>query len=345
LHYLSNIKEGLLALVGGDKQAMKGFDRPTVTALELRAPGASTADAQFLRNQIRGGAIFSAFTDYERDQILDRLPMVDGLILTLSSFFRDLNYLQLLVDCLKRLVITPKRESVCETIQSKYTGVNQQEGQVRIQVTEDTFISKSGTDADRVDLGWRQLIALAMRYYPYMPRDPIRGDAVRKATTRADQAILRQLADLAYQLGFETPQIHTLRQHSSSRIAGDDNLHFTPLHVTSGCGIEMRQRSGIPRTKAYKEDRYSLFINHLHDTQAYQDEGITSFFVRRSVYLAFFGKSADLGTDSGPDPSPAPPRRPQRTGPSASQGSETDGIERSRRQSLEQERLDQERLD
>ena len=47
--------------------------------------------------------------------------MVDGLILTLSSFFRDLNYLQLLVDCLKRLAIVPKRGSVCETIQSKYT--------------------------------------------------------------------------------------------------------------------------------------------------------------------------------------------------------------------------------
>jgi hypothetical protein len=108
--------------VGGDKQAFKWFDRPTVAALELRAPGASTADAQFLRNQ--GRAIFSAFTDHERDQILDRLPMVDGLILTLSSFFRDLNYLQLLDDCLKRLVVVPKRGSVYETIQSKYTGVN-----------------------------------------------------------------------------------------------------------------------------------------------------------------------------------------------------------------------------
>ncbi|KAH8765626.1 hypothetical protein BGZ57DRAFT_533732 [Hyaloscypha finlandica] len=291
LHYLSNIKKGLLALVGGDEQALKRFDRPTITALESRAPGASTADAQFLRNQ--GRAIFSAFTDHERDQILNRLPMVDGLILTLSSFFKDLNYLQLLIDCLKRLVIVPKRRSVCETIQSKYTGVNQQEGQVKIQVTEDaedTFVYKSGTDADRVDLGWRQLVALAMRYYPYMPRDPIKEDTVKKATTRADQAVLRQLADLAYQLGFASTQIYALRQHSSSRIAGDDDPQFPPLHVTSGAGIEMRQRSGIPRTQAYKEDRYSLFINHLHDTQAYQGEGITSFFVRKSVYLAFFGR-------------------------------------------------------
>jgi hypothetical protein len=135
--------------------------------------------------------------------------MVDGLILTLSSFFKDLNYLQLLVDCLKRLADVPKRASVCETIQRTYTGVNQREGEVKIQVTEETFIYKSGTDAAREDLGCRSLIALAMRYYPYMPRDPIKEDAVMKATTKADQAILRRLADLAYQQGFETPQILT----------------------------------------------------------------------------------------------------------------------------------------
>ena len=333
MHYLGNIKKGLLALVGGDKQALKRFDRPAVAALELRAPGASTADAQFLRNQ--GRAIFSAFSNHERDQILDRLPMVDGLILTLSSLFRDLNYLQLLVDCLKRLVVVPKRGSVCETIQSKYTGVNQREGQVKIQVTEgvteDAFIYQPGTDADRVELGWRQLVAFAMRYYPYMPRDPIREDAVRKATTKADQAVLRQFADLAYELGFETPQIHTLRQHSSSQIAGDDDPQFLPLHVTSGPGVEMRQRSGIPHIKAYKEDRYSLFISHLHDTQAYQDEGITSFFVRKSVYLAFFGKPDEasiihslttppFSSGSAFDSTRVYPNRPPRHNTSQSQG-------------------------
>jgi hypothetical protein len=359
LHYLGNIKKGLLALAGGDEQALKRFDRPTITALESRAPGASTADAQFLRNQ--GRAIFSAFTDHERDQILDRLPMVDGLLLTLSSFFKDLNYLQLLIDCLKRLVIVPKRRSVCETIQSKYTGVNQQEGQVKIQVTEDaedTFVYKSGTDADRVDLGWRQLVALAMRYYPYMPRDPIKEDAVRKATTRADHAVLRLLADLAYQLGFKTPQIYALREHSSSRIAGDDDPHFPPLHVTSGCGIEMRQRSGIPRTKAYKEDRYSLFINHLHDTQAYQDEGITSFFVRKSVYLAFFGRPDEASSSSAFDSPRIYPNRPPRHDTSQSQGrrqyrdNDIDDIVSSynRRENTSellpnQERLEQERRD
>jgi hypothetical protein len=52
----------------------------------------------------------------------------------------------------------------------------------------------------------------------------------------------------------------------------------------------MHQRSRIPYIKAYKEDRYSLFINHLHDIQAYQDKGIMSFFIQKSIYLAFFNK-------------------------------------------------------
>jgi hypothetical protein len=41
------------------------FDRPTIAALELRAPGVLTADAQFLRN--KGRAIFSAYTNYKRN--------------------------------------------------------------------------------------------------------------------------------------------------------------------------------------------------------------------------------------------------------------------------------------
>jgi hypothetical protein len=51
--------------MGGDEQVLKRFDRPIITALESRVPGALTADVQFLRNQ--GRAIFSAFTDYERN--------------------------------------------------------------------------------------------------------------------------------------------------------------------------------------------------------------------------------------------------------------------------------------
>ena len=54
------------------------------------------------------------------------------------------------------------------------------------------------------------------------------------------------------------------------------------------------KRCGIPKPKEYKQDRVSLFIGKLHDTNNQQYPGITSFFVRRSVYFAFWGKLARI---------------------------------------------------
>ncbi|KAH8799388.1 hypothetical protein F5884DRAFT_686783, partial [Xylogone sp. PMI_703] len=293
LNYLRRIKEVLTYLVG--KDALGRIDTATVKALERRAPGASIND----RNELRGGKIFGAFSDRERDQIWDRLQMVDGLVPSLFTFFRDIQYLKLCIDCLKRLVIVPKRASVCETLARSYSGKNQREGHVKIQVTEDSFLDRAGTPAECVDLGIRQLVALAMRHYPDMPADPVEEDLVQKAAAKADPAVLRSLANLAYDLGFDTPQIRSLKQDPGVRTTRRDSSSSPPPLVTSGPGVALSHRSGIPRQRAYEEDRDSLFINHLHNEQQHQGEGITSFFVRKSVYLAFFGRPISLngGTD------------------------------------------------
>ncbi|KAH9204065.1 hypothetical protein DL95DRAFT_529407 [Leptodontidium sp. 2 PMI_412] len=66
------------------------------------------------------------------------------------------------------------------------------------------------------------------------------------------------------------------------------------------------KRCGYPDEDAQQQDRKHLFIPHLHAENEEQGKAITSFFVRRSVYLAFFGDSADLGLDSGFDFSSPP---------------------------------------
>lgn len=70
------------------------------------------------------------------------------------------------------------------------------------------------------------------------------------------------------------------------------SLQSSPPLVTLGRGVLRAKRCGILRRKAYEEDRGYLFINHLHDGRQDRGEGITSFYVRRSVYFAFFGKPA-----------------------------------------------------
>ncbi|KFY02484.1 hypothetical protein V490_00485, partial [Pseudogymnoascus sp. VKM F-3557] len=90
LHYLRRIKQVWSDLVRGNKAAMGKIDQATVKALEMRAPGASTADAEFLRIRVRGGELFSAFDDWERDDIWSRLTCVEGLIPSLATFFKDI---------------------------------------------------------------------------------------------------------------------------------------------------------------------------------------------------------------------------------------------------------------
>jgi Protein of unknown function (DUF3723) len=66
-------------------------------------------------------------------------------------------------------------------------------------------------------------------------------------------------------------------------------------------------RCGLPGEDAHEQDSKFLSMAALHTEREEQGEGITSFFVRRSVYFAFFGKPEDVGAD-GDSPVSRPPR-------------------------------------
>ena len=97
------------------------------------------------------------------------------------------------------------------------------------------------------------------------------------------------------------------------------------------------KRCGFPDENAQQQDGKFLFIQHLHKESEERGEDVTSYFIRRSVYLAFFGKPKNLGTDSHADSQQSAPSRANQAGSSASQGSEMDGVERPGEQRLEPE--------
>lgn len=86
LHYLRYIEYFWETLLLRDPGAKQYVDHVTVKALELRAPGISTLDANILRGQILGGEIFSAFSEQNRRRIWTRLQKFDGLIPSVSAF-------------------------------------------------------------------------------------------------------------------------------------------------------------------------------------------------------------------------------------------------------------------
>ncbi len=279
---------------------MHKVDQATVKALELKAPRLSTLDAKVLRGQVLGGEIFGAFSEQERVAIWGRLQAVDGLIPSLFTFFEDVKYLEACANCVKRLVSLSPRDTVSTALEKAFCDANQRADRAVIQVTESSFTCSPASLADRVDLGYRQLHAYAMRHYLQMPREPKGKELLARLMVNTDETVLRDFADLADRLGFESPEITALKQCPKSTVARARSERSKPLLVTDGAGEIKKRRCGLPRVEDYVEDGEFLFVNHLHNEEEEQGEGITSFFVRKSVYFAFFGRSLPLTLDSIP---------------------------------------------
>jgi hypothetical protein len=112
-------------------------------------------------------------------------------------------------------------------------------------------------------------------------------------------------------------------------------------------------RCGFPDEQAQEEDSSLLSISNLHDASEERGKAVASFFVRRSVYFAFFGKSANLFTNVRSTHSRQSNTPAQQSGHS-SQGSTLirvpvenvvmQGVVEEEAERSEQERLAQERL-
>jgi hypothetical protein len=97
---------------------------------------------------------------------------------------------------------------------------------------------------------------------------------------------------LAESLGFTSPQITDLKKYPTSAFLRRRSVQSKPLLVTIGPGEKKELRCGLPKKSAYDEDGPFLVVEHLHSEAEEEGEGITSFFVRKLVYLAFFGRPA-----------------------------------------------------
>lgn len=349
---------------------MLKVNRADVKALELKAPRACTSDRVSLYGQLSSGKIFGAFTDQEREVIWTEIlsASTDRLIPSLSSFFADVNYLQGPADCVKTLIELSPGETVSSALEGIFSDVNQETDRCLIQQSESTFVSIPGSKSDRVELGCRQIWISAMRNYLEMPSQKEEDNLLAKPRSEPNEYILYEFASLAYRLGFESKQIHCLIQRSADEEIARKALlkardphrytynhaafaHFVKQIIRFFCTAEKvveehaidvdgsqraPKRKGIPETGVYKTDQSSLFLDKLHSTNKEQRDTLTSFFIRRSVYFAFFGK-----------PDCAKHERRERLAREEQERfaeQERQDWERQEQQRQEQERLERERL-
>ena len=79
------------------------------------------------------------------------------------------------------------------------------------------------------------------------------------------------------------------------------DLGGQPTLFVDGPGEAIPRRCGRVFENAYKQNRRLLFLRSIYEPAAGEGSGISSFFVRRSVFLAFFGgppKHSPLGVGS-----------------------------------------------
>ncbi|KOC13279.1 hypothetical protein AFLA70_368g000561 [Aspergillus flavus AF70] len=338
--YLKHIEQFWSSLVGADTAAMKKIDQDTVDNLQLLAPGKSRADKSTACGLVLSGRAFSDFSETERKSIWSRLEVFDGLVPSLYTFFEDFKYLENCAQCIKRL-FGPVNESIWNTMKHMFHGSPGLEEDCLIQTSECTERLQRADSAERLDLGYRQVWLFAMRNYTLMPTDPKNDDDLLAKPNRAmaDPRTIYDMADLARRLGFHSSEIESILQGSPDRqIARDALLQARKPHrfrydvgefnalvdrivecfsaavpyepernseLLADSTVKARARCGTPQKRTQRQDSLHLFIDYLHKDEIIIADTITTFFVRRCVYFAFFGKPcshSDPHTDRDGDP-------------------------------------------
>ncbi|KAH7364008.1 hypothetical protein BKA65DRAFT_532668 [Rhexocercosporidium sp. MPI-PUGE-AT-0058] len=273
--------------VGFMKGIGNGFqriDKTTVKTVEKRAPGVSTSDARFLQGRVLGGAIFGDFTRQEREAIWQNILEFRGIIPSLSTFFKDVHLLQACVNSISWLVTVARDQTVFSALAEAYT---QRDTQL-VQTSATTVRFETGSRSYCLRLAYLGLFAIAMRDNKDLPKAPTENDLKEMPRAKADHEVLRRFATDAYMLGFESDKIKTLKGDSGHHSL-EDAPGTIPITVTTGPGEDIKQRCGLPSAKTFREDKNYLYLDNLYREQDETGEGITSFFVLRSWFVAFFG--------------------------------------------------------
>lgn len=289
-HYLNHIFTAFVGFFNGIENGMQRLDKATVKAIERKAPAVSTSDSQELSIAIFNGAIFSGFSSQERSVIWGNILKFRGIIPSLSTFFEDMHLLEACVNCIRWLVTVPT-DQTDQTNQTVFTALReafQSQGGTQctqvIQTTETTFRLVKGNTTYCMKLGYLQMIAFAMKDYRDLPKQSVKKNLIEIARPQADSEVLQKGASFAKQLGFSTPEIE--------RLKGMEPLKFSEVEalvpVPKTAVVKIKRRSGMPHTDTFEEDRQHLFLHNLFQRDE-ADEGITSFYVLKSWFNAFFG--------------------------------------------------------
>ena len=208
------------------------------------------------------------------------------------------------------------------------------DGRVPVEVAESRWEQSRATPYQAAGLAYRQLWLFCMRNFPYMHAMNTRkdqGEAKPHYEIRKDLKPI--FARLASNLGYDSAEIQELstqdpferiiqslvesvRPRASfmwttameeemsrlcqflHRIPEQQTMRLTPSAVCDLRDQPRSHRCGRPFDRSHNADRDSLYLNHIYDRHLCTGTYISSFGVKRDVFLAFFGR---FDLDSAPE--------------------------------------------
>lgn len=327
---------------------MRKTDRFTVEALQLRAPQASGDDLSQLKTLFGSGKLFPEIREEEKRRLIwNNIPRIACLIPSLYTLFEDLKLLSPCVKIIKALIEPPFKGSLHDMMEQQFSGANQAPGAVVMQDTETVFNLCEGSATDQFEFGYRQLYLFALRHFPRMIGECPKKEKDRPKPTieEPDPVTWYRFALLADRLGFDSEVVRQLKADDPYRAEARNFLlkhnppelytfdpqlfeecveqmtrtrravvekgrqYIKPQVVVDGPGEPLPRRCGRFFQTAYEYERNYLFFDVLYDATDARGKGITSVFVRRSTYFAFFGRGVPSATAEAPRG--RPPRNPE----------------------------------
>ncbi|KAH7033935.1 hypothetical protein B0J12DRAFT_766223 [Macrophomina phaseolina] len=335
--YLGEIYVVWSRITSDAPSAVELIDSHTVRQLQGRVPKYSTQDQDAVRALFENGEAFPKVAeDSQRTIILRNIFSLDTIVVSFKTFFEDVKCLEQVALTLRDLSTPGRDDSLEMSFRRIYSG----SGRIPIQVAENDFREVSVGPSAAARLGYRQICLCLLRNFPQISPEHSATNkkaskrqkrVSRTATSKTNLDIHHKLANLASQIGFNSPQIQNfLKADTDSKairavlysIRPREQYAVNPAELetavlrmkqelgifkpkpmavllpeiaTEAAGEPVDLRYGMPSEISQTVDRQHLYLPTLYANREYQTRReITSFGAKRFMFFNFFGRDVEV---------------------------------------------------
>ncbi|KAH9905235.1 hypothetical protein F4778DRAFT_802704 [Xylariomycetidae sp. FL2044] len=290
-------------LFDNNREAMAKLDVSTLEAIQLKAPGACEADADDLSPRIRSGELFGSFTVPEREIIWTKMcsATTDHVVPSLFAFFEnqkafaysenplqhglsDGQWFDFACRMLWTYAIREYQDMPPEQKRKLAKAGNSQ--------ANEKILFEFASLASRLGVRSRQVQDI-------LKRDPDRAMARRflQVARKPDQYRYDDIETSITQLVHIFNTTVQIQNNDEMEHVTNDRNYGEPEEYEIDQLTRPPNRCGLVNNLDQPRDKLSMFLAKLHRPIERQGRSLSSFFIQRSIYFAYFGKETSIPVD------------------------------------------------